>query len=105
MQALPYGSLLHREDCNVLLAALQNCRQSPGSVELVRYRLLTKSERWVWKEARTRNLLKDPAVAAMVVHYRDVTAQVEAEKELAHARDQAEHASRVKSDFLATMSH
>ena len=37
--------------------------------------------------------------------YRDVTARIEFEKDLAEARDNALAASRLKSSFLATMSH
>ncbi|MBF4243428.1 histidine kinase dimerization/phospho-acceptor domain-containing protein, partial [Vibrio anguillarum] len=35
----------------------------------------------------------------------DLTEQLQKEKELAEAKEQAEYANRAKSDFLANMSH
>ena len=58
--------------------------------------------RWIaWRETpvRTENGSEVQGVG------RDVTARVEAEHALAHARDQAEAANRAKSNFLATVSH
>lgn len=105
LMALPYGSLLHPDDKPVLTGIVDECRRSGGAVASGRYRVRHRERGWIWAEARVRNLLDDPAIAAVVVNYRDVTAQVEGEEELARARDAAELASRVKSEFLATMSH
>ena len=58
--------------------------------------------RWIaWRESpvRTENGSEVQGVG------RDVTARVEAEQALAHARDQAEAANRAKSNFLAMISH
>ena len=58
--------------------------------------------RWIaWRESpvRTENGSEVQGVG------RDVTARVEAEQALAHARDLAEAANRAKSHFLATVSH
>ena len=41
----------------------------------------------------------------MAGSFGDITARKRAEIELRHAKEQAEEASRAKSDFLANMSH
>jgi signal transduction histidine kinase len=50
-------------------------------------------------------LLADPAVAGVVVNYRDTTERKRMEEALQQAKEAAEAASRAKSEFLATMSH
>jgi PAS domain S-box-containing protein len=45
------------------------------------------------------------ATGGIVIVARDVTGEKRARAELEHAKEQAEAASRAKSDFLATMSH
>ena len=100
-----YGSFVHPADTAGFHAMLSECAAESGAVSSSRYRVRHRDGHWVWIEARVKNMLADPAVRSIVVNYRDVSPQVEAELELARARDAAERASRVKSEFLATMSH
>jgi PAS domain S-box-containing protein len=59
-------------------------------------------DRWIaWREVAVRG---ESGTEVQGVG-RDVTGRVEAEQVLAHARDQAETASRAKSRFLAMVSH
>jgi len=51
------------------------------------------------------NLHDDPVVGALVMNLRDVTEREAALAEAVAAREQAELASRSKSEFLASMSH
>ena len=59
-----------------------------------------------WFEARAAKLPADFGPLPMVLMLaRDVTERVQAAERLAQAKEQAESASRIKSNFLATMSH
>jgi len=76
-----------------------------GSTIQVRRRLKHGALGWRWFELAITNHLKEPDVQAVVVLIRDVHEQVEQAKTLARAKEDAEAASRAKSEFLATMSH
>jgi PAS domain S-box-containing protein len=52
----------------------------PGAVEGARYRLRHRDGSWRWIEATGTNLLEEPAVGAVVINRRDVTAEVEAQQ-------------------------
>ncbi len=45
------------------------------------------------------------AVVRMIEYYQDITERINGERELARAKEEAEEATRAKSDFLANMSH
>ena len=60
----------------------------------------------VWAENLTKVLLDDNGrIANFVSVARDITERLEYEKELVHAKEEAEEMSRLKSAFLANMSH
>ena len=49
---------------------------------MARYRIRHRDGSWRWVEATWRNLLEEPAVGAVVVNRRDITAEVEAQQRL-----------------------
>jgi diguanylate cyclase (GGDEF)-like protein/PAS domain S-box-containing protein len=57
---------------------------SPGAQMEARLRVRTSDDEPVWVDVRAVNLLADPAVAALVINGRDITAQVELERQLRH---------------------
>lgn len=76
-----------------------------GATFQTRRRMRHRELGYRWFELAITNQLHEPAVQAVVVVIRDVHSQVEQAESLARAKEQAEAASRAKSDFLATMSH
>ena len=56
-------------------------------------------------EYTARPVFKEGRTVGSVVTFKDITERKKMETELVSARDQAEEATRAKSDFLANMSH
>ncbi len=86
-------------------------RLAAGEVEgdrvVTTYRTLHKLDRWVWVEAGM-NLIRDAATRSplsLICSLRDVTVRQEAAHQMERAKAAAEHAVRVKSDFVANVSH
>ncbi|MDP3853103.1 PAS domain S-box protein [Phenylobacterium sp.] len=71
-----------------------------------KYRAYRKDGRMVWLEAQAKAIYDDDGVLVEFQDVvRDVTAGVALDDELRAARDAAEVAAAVKSDFMANMSH
>jgi PAS domain S-box-containing protein len=71
---------VHPEDRPRIAALLADLVARPGAVEVARYRLRHRDGTWRWIEATGTNLLEEPAVGAVVINRRDVTAEVEAQQ-------------------------
>lgn len=59
-----------------------------GEVANLEVRVRHQDGAWRWIEAFFRNLLDDPAIAATVVNYRDITARIATADELRHFTDE-----------------
>jgi PAS domain S-box-containing protein len=73
----------------------------------VEYRARRKDGSYVWVESKVRTLW-DPATGQAAEFHnttRDISARKQAESEIRRANEEAQHANRAKSDFLAGMSH
>ncbi len=77
-------------------------RDKKGRGEVLHYR---KDGTAYWFELETRVILEGGTVRHHIGIGRDVTARRQADQALRAARDEAERASRAKSDFLSAMSH
>lgn len=70
------------------------------------FRMLQKSGRWIWVQARGTIVLdKKGRPVRFVCAHRDISAAKEYELKLQEAKTKAEDANKAKSDFLAHMSH
>jgi PAS domain S-box-containing protein len=74
--------LLHPDERQATLKLLQQVIGEPGGYREVALRLHHQDGSWHWMEGVVHNLLDEPAVGAIVINYRDVTARREAEEAL-----------------------
>src|ERR1700716_2517459 len=70
---------VHPDDRTWLEPRFASLVDQPGEVMIVRYRISQKDRTWRWIEATYTNLLEEPAVRAVVINRRDVSAEVEAQ--------------------------
>ncbi len=86
----PIWRFFHPEDLPQVRDIWQRLLARPGSSERVTWRVRLGTGEWRWVEAVVTNLLRDPAVQAVVVNYRDVTEQVRIQQEEARLRRRLE---------------
>ena len=94
------GEALPAEDCPI------------GKMTRTGQRIFTEDEVFVTREGKvfpvavvSQGVFSDGAYQGAVVAFQDITSRKQAELEMRKAKEDAEEASRAKSDFLANMSH
>lgn len=72
----------------------------------VQYETKTRNENLLITDVSFNPIRDDKGViAGVAISYKDITQQVIINRELQHAKNEAEDAARAKSDFLSNMSH
>ena len=84
---------LHPDDTENALESL-NKVVTEDRVVMQHYRAKNHKNKWRWVETVLTNMLNNPAVNGIVVNSRDITAQVEQEKKLIEAKEEAEENER-----------
>jgi diguanylate cyclase (GGDEF)-like protein/PAS domain S-box-containing protein len=99
-------TMTHRDDRARVEELLTDVARAPDGLVSGEVRLRHADGSWRWVEMLVKNLLADPAVAGVVVNYRDVTGRRMLEDELRH---QAFHDSLTglpnRALFLDRLSH
>ncbi|MFO7545741.1 MAG: PAS domain S-box protein [Trueperaceae bacterium] len=72
------SDLIHPDDRDAFLDALDLVEVKAGSSESVRFRLRDAAGAWHWLEGTVTNLLREPEVQAFVVNYREIGDRVRA---------------------------
>ncbi len=72
------SDLIHEDDRDAFLDALDLVEAKAGSSEVVRFRLCDAEGVWRWFEGTVTNLEHDPDVGAMVLNFREITDRVRA---------------------------
>jgi PAS domain S-box-containing protein len=100
-----FMSLIHPDDAQILAQALEKHfkNNKPFDVEC---RLMHKTGIYRWFQARGLLTIKpDTGIKRMTGSITDISDRKNAEIKLQTAKEEAESATKMKSEFLATMSH
>jgi PAS domain S-box-containing protein len=89
--------LVHEDDLGRAHAAFGRCLEQPGSPTLVNVRGRHTDGSWRHLEAVAVNHLDNPAIAGVVVNFRDVTERVRAEEEKRRLEEQLRQAQRIEA--------
>lgn len=90
-KAIP--ELIHPDDIETVTRRWNRLVDKPGSVQTAQYRHIRKTGDWVHLEAIGQNFLHTPAVSAIVLSVRDITARKRTEDQLRQAASVFEHAN------------
>lgn len=101
-----FKRLLHPEDAEQVWAYIDQYLRGEVSEYSNTFRLRHESGRWIWINARAKAIYDEQGRAhRMVGTHTDITYLKEQQRRLEEAKQNAENASRAKTDFLAHMSH
>lgn len=65
--------LVHPDDRSSFQQAWNQVRETPNGLRTIEYRLLTPDGSYKWIEVTFHNQLREPAIAAIILNYRDIT--------------------------------
>lgn len=103
---------VHPEDMPKVMSIYSELMQKPGTLVRPEIRVQHRDGSWRIIEAVARNLLDDPIVAGIIVHYRDITERRQAEEKLQELyrqekdlREQIETEMKKRVEFTRALAH
>lgn len=97
--------LVHPEDRDAFIMAFMKCISDPLRVSKIEYRHKMPDDTYKWMECRYYNLLKEPAVNAIVMNYHDITARKVTEQERIRIMNDLMQRTQNLEQFAYIVSH
>ncbi len=86
---------VHPDDIESAMKVFLELVNKPGETERAEVRLKHRNGEWVDLEITGQNLLDDPAVRGMVIHYRDITERIQYEESLTKSQAELTRAQQI----------
>jgi PAS domain S-box-containing protein len=97
--------LVHPDDQLIAQQFFSDLLTSPESSNGFEFRYKCKDNSYKWVALTATNQLNNPVINGILLNYHDVNPKKEAEDELILAKEKAEEANKLKTEFLNNMSH
>ncbi|MBA4055522.1 MAG: hypothetical protein C0490_12475 [Marivirga sp.] len=82
IMTIPSFDLVHPDDVPGFMEGVTDIVQTPGKSFYRQQRLKHKNGKWIWCEGTITNMLHEPAVAALVSNFRNITERKQTEEAL-----------------------
>jgi len=79
--------MVHRDDLEQISNDFKWVMKNPEKSKQINFRLRHKNKKWLYLEGFAKNLLETPNINGIVINYRDITKQKEAEKLLIESEE------------------
>jgi diguanylate cyclase (GGDEF)-like protein/PAS domain S-box-containing protein len=96
--------LIHPDDQQTAAQTMASVLTQPGSTQISVRRFRRKDGAWCWLESTITNLLREPAIRAIVVNYRDVTERRLADEALKSSEERLRSIQESALDAIITMN-